>query len=237
MDEPLSNLDAKLRVAMRAELAQLHERLASTTLYVTHDQVEAMTLGHRVAVLRDGVLQQCAPPEELYDRPANLFVAAFMGSPAMNLVEAEVDEDGLRFGGHRLPLPPGAALDQGRVIVGVRPSDLGLPGSEAEAGRGRLRVVVQVVERLGSERRVIFAVDAPPVVTDATRAAADDPADAAGATLLADDRRSLFTAVLDGRAPVAIDEAIELGVDADRLHLFDPATGRTLHSPRVAAHS
>jgi multiple sugar transport system ATP-binding protein len=237
MDEPLSNLDAKLRVAMRAELAQLHERLAVTTLYVTHDQVEAMTLGHRVAVLRDGLLQQCAPPEELYDRPANLFVAAFMGSPAMNLVEAEVTEDGLRFGAHKLPMPPGATVDRGRVIVGVRPSDVGLAGTQTEPGSGRLRVIAEVVERLGSERRVIFAIDAPRVVTDATRAAAEDPADASGATLLAGADRSLFTAVLDGRAPVAVDDALDLAVAADRLYLFDPATGRALHSPRVAARS
>jgi multiple sugar transport system ATP-binding protein len=237
MDEPLSNLDAKLRVAMRAELARLHERLAVTTLYVTHDQVEAMTLGHRVAVLRDGVLQQCAAPEELYDRPANLFVAAFMGSPAMNLVEAEVAADGLRFAGHRLPLPAGCAVDRKRVIVGVRPSDVALAASDPSDGAGRLRVVAEVVERLGSERRVIFPIDAPAVVTDATRAAAEDPADAGDATLLADGGRSLFTAVLDGRAPVAVDDELDLTVAPERLHLFDAATGQALHSPQVAPRS
>src|SRR5437868_6721656 len=126
MDEPLSNLDAKLRVQMRAELARLHERLGTTTVFVTHDQVEAMTLGERVAVLRDGVLQQVDVPQNLYEHPANLFVAAFIGSPPMNLVEAKVEERAVSFGEHRLPLSAGLSLDQyeGRsVILGIRPSD------------------------------------------------------------------------------------------------------------------
>ncbi len=124
MDEPLSNLDAKLRVAMRAELARLHERLGVTTIYVTHDQVEAMTLGQRVAVLRDGLLQQCGPPEELYDHPVNLFVAAFIGSPAMNLVAGEVRAGAVSFAGHALPLPERSPLagQERRLIVGLRPS-------------------------------------------------------------------------------------------------------------------
>ena len=126
MDEPLSNLDAKLRVTMRAELARLHERLGVTTIYVTHDQVEAMTLGQRVAVLRDGVLQQVDTPQRLFREPANLFVAAFIGSPSMNLVEADVAEGRLRFAGHELPLPEGTRLEARRVIVG-RPTD-GLQG-------------------------------------------------------------------------------------------------------------
>jgi len=126
MDEPLSNLDAKLRVQMRAELARLHEQLGTTIVYVTHDQVEAMTLGDRVAVLRDGVLQQVDTPQTLFHDPANLFVAGFIGSPAMNLVEATVAGDELAFGGHRLPLPPNAKLEGYRdrsVILGIRPSD------------------------------------------------------------------------------------------------------------------
>ena len=123
MDEPLSNLDAKLRVTMRAELARLHERLGVTTIYVTHDQVEAMTLGQRVAVLRDGVLQQVDTPQRLFREPANLFVAAFIGSPSMNLVEADVADGRLRFAGHELPLPEGTRLEAHRVIVGVRPTD------------------------------------------------------------------------------------------------------------------
>ena len=125
MDEPLSNLDAKLRVTMRAELARLHERLGVTTVYVTHDQVEAMTLGHRVAVLRDGILQQVDTPQRLFREPANLFVASFIGSPSMNLVEAELVDGKLRFGEHALPLAETARLAQRRVILGIRPTDFG----------------------------------------------------------------------------------------------------------------
>src|SRR5687768_9118618 len=124
MDEPLSNLDAKLRVAMRSELARLHERLGVTTIYVTHDQTEAMTLGQRVAVLRDGVLQQVGAPQELFHHPRSLFVAAFIGSPTINLVEAEVSGGSLHFAGHAIPIPSHADLGaRTRVILGVRPSD------------------------------------------------------------------------------------------------------------------
>src|SRR3954464_8521471 len=121
MDEPLSNLDAKLRVSMRAQLAALHGRLATTTIYVTHDQIEAMTLGQRVAVMRDGRIQQVDTPQELYARPANLFVAAFIGSPAMNLVEAEIDVGRLLVGGYAIPLPEAEAKPTGKVIGGIRP--------------------------------------------------------------------------------------------------------------------
>src|SRR5688572_14315509 len=134
MDEPLSNLDAKLRVSMRAQLGRLHERLGVTTVYVTHDQVEAMTLGDRVAVMRRGVLQQCDTPQALFARPANLFVAAFIGSPAMNLVEAEVNGSEARFGACRLALPAGARLP-GRVILGLRPHDLEPAGADPAAPR------------------------------------------------------------------------------------------------------
>src|SRR3954465_5796418 len=120
MDEPLSNLDAQLRGPVRAQLSRLHERLGVTTIYVTHDQVEAMTLGQRVAVLRGGVLQQCDTPEQLFDHPANLFVAAFIGSPAMNLVEAFGENGEARFGACRVPLAPGSHL-RGRIVLGVRP--------------------------------------------------------------------------------------------------------------------
>src|SRR5205807_10370416 len=122
MDEPLSNLDAKLRVGMRAELARLHERLGTTTVYVTHDQVEAMTLGQRVAVMRDGRMQQVDEPQVLYREPANLFVAAFIGSPSMNLVDAEIGDGEARFAGFRIPLPANGTT-QGRVILGIRPQD------------------------------------------------------------------------------------------------------------------
>ena len=153
MDEPLSNLDAKLRVSMRAQLSRLHERLGVTTVYVTHDQVEAMTLGQRVAVMRGGVLQQCDTPEMLFEHPANLFVAAFIGSPAMNLVEAVVEDGEVRFGACRVPLAPGSPL-RGEIVLGVRPHDLKL-GSSGISGR------VQVVERLGTETHVVVGIDAP----------------------------------------------------------------------------
>src|SRR5438105_7129351 len=160
MDEPLSNLDAKLRVSMRAELAKLHERLGVTTVYVTHDQVEAMTLGQRVAVLRDGVLQQVDAPQRLFHRPANLFVAAFIGSPSMNLVDAEVDGNEVRFAGFTLSLPESspAAGRGGRVILGIRPTDFE-HGATAEAELPRMRVRPDVVEDLGSESHVIFTID------------------------------------------------------------------------------
>ena len=192
MDEPLSNLDAKLRVSMRAQLSRLHERLGVTTVYVTHDQVEAMTLGQRVAVMRGGVLQQCDTPEQLFDHPANLFVAAFIGSPAMNLVEAEAG----RFGTCQVASPV-----EGRCILGMRPHDLKLgPGIPA---------VVQVVERLGTETNVVAGIDAPRL----RAAALSDAVDATAAdddVLLAEDDRASLTVVLDARAPVAVGDRIEL---------------------------
>ena len=229
MDEPLSNLDAKLRVAMRAELARLHERLGVTTVYVTHDQVEAMTLGQRVAVLRDGVLQQCAAPEELYDRPANLFVAAFIGSPAMNLVAANLSRGSVSFAGHSLPLPERSPLAgrDGPVILGLRPTDLELPGSWSESSQPRLQLEAQVVERLGSESNVIFAVDAPRVDTESTRAASEAQA-ADDDQLLAEDDRALFTARLTGRPAIAPGQLVELVVRTERLYFFDPNSGKTL---------
>jgi len=227
MDEPLSNLDAKLRVAMRAELARLHERLGVTTIYVTHDQIEAMTLGQRVAVLRDGVLQQCATPEELYDWPVNLFVAAFIGSPAMNLVGGEVEAGGVSFAGHSLPLPGRSPLrDQERpVIVGLRPSDLELPG--ADPSLPRIEIEALVVERLGSESNVIFPVDAPRVDSDAARAAVEARS-ADDEQLLAGDDRAQFTARLAGRPPIAPGQRVELAVRTEALYFFDPESGATL---------
>ncbi|MGZ4431226.1 MAG: ABC transporter ATP-binding protein [Gaiellales bacterium] len=229
MDEPLSNLDAKLRVSMRAELARLHERLGVTTVYVTHDQVEAMTLGQRVAVMRDGILQQCDTPQHLFRRPANLFVAAFIGSPSMNLLEAHVEDGTVRFAEHVLRLPEGSPLASARqdVIVGMRPTDFELVDAATDPGLPRIKVTPRVVEELGAESYVIFPIDAPRVVAEAVRAAADtDDADAG--TLLADDRRAMFTARVDGRRELRSGEEIELAVDHARLHFFDPATGEVL---------
>jgi multiple sugar transport system ATP-binding protein len=225
MDEPLSNLDAKLRVSMRAELARLHERLGVTTVYVTHDQVEAMTLGQRVAVLRDGVLQQVDTPQRLFHEPANLFVAAFIGSPSMNLVEADVVGGSVRFAGYELPLAPGMHVEAQRVIVGIRPSDF-KDGASCDPRLPRLRVRATVVEDLGSESHVIFTVDAPRVVAEAVRAAEDTAAQ--GESLLAYDNRAVFTARLDGERFVPQGAEIELAVDPQRMYFFDPATGDVL---------
>jgi multiple sugar transport system ATP-binding protein len=233
MDEPLSNLDAKLRVSMRAELARLHESLGVTTVYVTHDQVEAMTLGQRVAVLRDGKLQQVDTPQNLFNRPRNLFVAAFIGSPAMNLVEAQVDGGRLRFADIELPLPGGSPLaGQGRqVILGIRPSDFE-HGSTADRELPRIRVRPNVVEELGSESHVIFTLDAPVVTADAVRAATDAQTDDEGKLLFAGEERTSFTARIDGKKPVAVGEEIDLAVDYTCVHCFDPETGDALQTRR-----
>ena len=192
MDEPLSNLDAKLRVDMRGELARLHDRLGVTTVYVTHDQVEAMTLGQRVAVMCDGRIQQVDTPQTLYRKPANLFVAAFIGSPSMNLVEARIDDGHAEFAGYRIPLPPGApSLAPGRpVILGIRPQDFE-DAAFADPSHPTIDVEVAVVEELGSATHLLFHVDAAPVDAAAVLAATDEKE---RAMLLATDRRTLFTA-------------------------------------------
>ncbi|MCP9484520.1 MAG: sn-glycerol-3-phosphate ABC transporter ATP-binding protein UgpC [Gaiellaceae bacterium MAG52_C11] len=234
MDEPLSNLDAKLRVDMRAELARLHERLGITTVYVTHDQVEAMTLGTRVAVMRDGTVQQVDSPQTLYREPANLFVAAFIGSPSMNLVEAEVSDGAVEFAGFRVPLTPErrpAGLSSGTVILGIRPQGF----SDARAGEGNLptlEIEAAVVEELGSATHVLFTIEAPPVDVESVRAASDD---GERATLLATDRRTLFTAEVAEGTEVRPGDRFPLALDPARLHFFDPATGVSLGSGALAA--
>jgi multiple sugar transport system ATP-binding protein len=222
MDEPLSNLDAKLRVGMRAELARLHERLGVTTVYVTHDQVEAMTLGDRVAVLRDGTVQQCDTPERLFEEPANVFVAAFIGSPAMNLAPGELRGGVLTVAGVQIPLPA-PPRREGAVVAGVRPTDL----KPEDDGAPKLRAELEVVERLGSESHVIFAVDAPKPAGEAA-AAADEATEESDATLLAGDDRARFTAVVPGRRRFSPGEVVELSVPPEAVHLFDPQTGEAL---------
>jgi multiple sugar transport system ATP-binding protein len=229
MDEPLSNLDAKLRVSMRAQLSRLHERLGVTTVYVTHDQVEAMTLGDRVAVLRGGVLQQCDTPETLFRRPVNLFVAAFIGSPAMNLVDATIEDGEVRFADWRLPLPAESPLRSAgsrRIVLGLRPHDLALPTQGTDSALPRVRVRVDVVERLGTETHLVFAVDAPRVSADELREAVD--ADAGDDVLLADDDRATFTAVVDAHHQVTVAQTVELVADPARLYGFDPHSGEAL---------
>jgi multiple sugar transport system ATP-binding protein len=230
MDEPLSNLDAKLRVTMRAELAKLHDRLKVTTVYVTHDQVEAMTLGQRVAVMRDGVLQQVDRPQNIYRKPRNLFVAAFIGSPAMNLVDAEVAAGSVRFAGFELALPAGSPVagNDRRVILGIRPSSFE-HSATADPALPRVRVEPTVVEELGSETNVLFPIDAPPVTDEAVRAAASAGPDEE-ARLLADDERATLTARVGGKREVATGEPLELAVDNTELHFFDPETGLALET-------
>jgi len=230
MDEPLSNLDAKLRVDMRAQLARLHAELAVTTVYVTHDQIEAMTLGQRVAVMRDGRLQQVDTPQNLYKRPQNLFVAAFIGSPPMNLVEARVGDGVVEFAGIRVPLD-GVDVPAGDVVLGIRPPDF----AAAEGADPRLatfEVEPAVIEELGSATNAIFPIEAPPVDTEAVRAASDD---GERGVLLATDQRALFTAALPEDAPVAVGKRLRLAVDPKRFHFFDRESGNRLERTAAAA--
>jgi multiple sugar transport system ATP-binding protein len=228
MDEPLSNLDAKLRVSMRAQLAALHARLATTTIYVTHDQIEAMTLGQRVAVLREGRIQQVDPPQELYARPANLFVAAFIGSPAMNLVEADTIGGELRFGGYAIALPASGAPPASRVIAGLRPEAFE-DDAFADPALPRIDVQVEVVEELGPDTHVLFSVDAPRVEVSEVREAAGDE-DALVAV-----EGSLFTARVDPGTSARPGAPLRLAVDPSRLHYFDPETGLRLETDREPA--
>ncbi len=223
MDEPLSNLDAKLRVTMRSELSRLHDRLGVTTLYVTHDQVEAMTLGQRVAVLRDGVIQQVDSPQALYARPDSLFVAAFIGSPAMNLVEATVADSQVAFAGWELPLEPARRpAREGRVILGIRPESFE-DAALADAGLPTVEVEVAVVEELGSDSHVIVPIDAPRVEAEELRAAADHEEDA----LIADDR-SMWNARVSSKTDAGPGRRLRLSVDPGAFYFFDPDSGASL---------
>ncbi|WP_445147619.1 ABC transporter ATP-binding protein [Baekduia sp. Peel2402] len=229
MDEPLSNLDAKLRVEMRAYLAGLHQELGTTTVYVTHDQTEAMTMGDRVAVMRDGRLAQCGAPQTLYDEPADLFVAGFMGSPAMNLLEARLVPAGDGFdvviGRQRLSLPasvvaarPGLRVFADRpVVVGIRPEAVALGGGATD-GRA-LNVAVALVEALGSDLLVHADVDAATVLTaDQEELAAEVPLSAT----------ARLTLRLPPSARVRPGEPLTVAVETERLHLFDPETERAI---------
>ena len=218
LDEPLSNLDAKLRVGMRASLAQLHQRLGVTTVYVTHDQTEAMTLGQRVAVMRDGHILQCDRPQVLYAQPKNLFIAAFIGSPAMNLVEATVEHGSVRFGQYRIPLATPPAAD--RVVLGIRPESF--EDAAFAPGLPTIRVRVEVLEELGSDAHVFFLIDAPPMTAEVLESASES-------ALLAVDR-ALFTARVDARTEATVGGTLELAVDAARFHFFDPQTGERLET-------
>jgi multiple sugar transport system ATP-binding protein len=231
MDEPLSNLDAKLRVQMRAEIARIQRDLEVTTIYVTHDQGEAMTLGDRVCVMRAGYLQQVDRPQVLYDSPANLFVAGFIGSPAMNLVEAELRDSVVTFGPHSLPLNVAGlrAAAGRRVALGIRPEDI-----RAEGDGAPLEVIVDIREDMGAEVFLHFAVDAPPVTADELR-------EIVGAEALkaADEQThhhgSPFIARVERGTPAREGEKTTLHVDTSRLHFFDLETGESLASaPELA---
>jgi multiple sugar transport system ATP-binding protein len=242
MDEPLSNLDAKLRVEMRAEIARLQRDLGVTTIYVTHDQTEAMTMGDRVAVMRNGFLQQIAAPNELYDRPHNLFVAEFIGSPAMNLVLAELERaDGemwAAFGPHRVRLEqttldkhPGLPSYEGRqVVLGIRPEDMEDAAVVRESHPDRvISVVCEIREDMGSEVYVHFGVPADPVATrEVVEALVVEDAEDEEARLAAERARGggvVFIARLDRTTSARERQQIALEVDVSRLHFFDPETG------------
>ncbi len=232
MDEPLSNLDAKLRVSMRAELSRLHERLGVTTVYVTHDQVEAMTLGQRVAVMRDGLLQQVRHAAERSSTTRRTCSSPRSSArPSMNLVDAEVADGAVRFGSQTLALPPGSPMVNAsrRVILGLRPTDFE-HAVGADPALPRMRVRADVVEELGAETHIIFAVDAPRVSAEAVRAATEDE----DGTLFADDQRAQFTARVDGRKRVLPGDDVDLAVDSGRFHFFEPETGVTLASGALA---
>ena len=237
MDEPLSNLDAKLRVQMRAEIARLQDDLGTTTIYVTHDQVEAMTMGDRVAVMRKGELQQVAPPQELYDRPDNLFVAGFIGSPAMNMVEASLERANgglavtvgtqrITLGEETLSVRPALQSYEGvRVILGIRPEDLedAELAPETTADR-RMRGEVELREALGSEIMVHFRTDATLAVTDETRELQKDVG-APDVPAQVDQRGATLVGRFGARSHVREGKPVEVAVDTRALHFFDPETG------------
>jgi multiple sugar transport system ATP-binding protein len=231
MDEPLSNLDAKLRVGMRASLAQLHQQLGVTTVYVTHDQVEAMTLGQRVAVMKDGHILQVDTPQSLYEHPLDLFVAGFIGSPAMNLVEATVDGDHVEVGQLRVPLDPArrpVSLDAGRVILGIRPETFE-DATFAPPDLPTLDVTVVVLEELGSDAHVFFRVEATRVAVETLEGEEDDGAD------LVTDHGSLLNARVDPRTTACVGGSMRLTVDPARFHFFDPESGTSLLLPDAAS--
>jgi multiple sugar transport system ATP-binding protein len=238
MDEPLSNLDAKLRVQMRAEIARLQRDLNVTTVYVTHDQTEAMTLGDRVAVMKRGVLQQVGPPQHLYDHPANLFVAGFVGSPGMNLVSARLEHvsgtgDRVRIGTQRLSLPaavlaqrPGLAGYRDReVVLGIRPEDMEDAALVDPTPGATLAATADLVEAMGSDVLVHFPLDVRPVVTDDTRELARD---AGGAEVPRGDDSTVLVGRFSPRSRVFEGQRINVRVDTSRMHFFDPKTGQSI---------
>ncbi len=243
MDEPLSNLDAQLRVQMRTEISNLQRETGVTTLYVTHDQVEAMTMGDRVGVMRRAELQQVGPPQSLYDDPDNVFVAGFLGSPSMNLLTASIrrSDDGrslhVQAGNHELHLGPEvlarrpalAGLDGGQVIVGVRPEHLQVGGTNGSPRPGStIDVVITIVESLGSVVNLHADLDAPAVDTEDVRELLADREDASVEDVDLSAGRAKLVVQAPGGTPVREGQRINLAIDAERLHFFDPATGAAI---------
>jgi multiple sugar transport system ATP-binding protein len=234
MDEPLSNLDAQLRVQMRGEIEALQKRLGVTTVYVTHDQVEAMTMGDRVAVLRDGLLQQVDTPTDVYDRPVNLFVAGFIGSPPMNLAHGLVEPGPVvRLGSVVLPLPDSVARERGLdawfgkdVIVGVRPEDVHGPREGAQNGKATVAATVDRVEALGASLLTYFTIDAPGPQAEGVAAAMGGES-LEDVPLLAR-TGTQFCATFEPRTALRAGEQVDVVVEVERLHFFDPETEQAI---------
>jgi multiple sugar transport system ATP-binding protein len=230
MDEPLSNLDAKLRVQMRTEVARLQNDLGTTTVYVTHDQTEAMTLGDRVAVMRAGVLQQVGSPADLYNEPENLFVAGFIGSPAMNFMAATLEGGRVKLPFGEVDLPEGLrdklGSHSGKVIAGVRPEsfeDAALVGDAKDHGT-TFSAEIDLVESMGSEKYAYFSVKGESLESDELRELAED----AGTSEVPSSGEGLVVARLDAASEAKRGQSAELWVDSTKLHLFDPETGANL---------
>jgi multiple sugar transport system ATP-binding protein len=242
MDEPLSNLDAKLRVQMRAEISGIQRDLKTTTIYVTHDQVEAMTMGDRVAVIRKGELQQVDSPQELYDKPVNLFVGGFIGSPAMNMIEATLEaEDGglaVQAGDQRIRLdadtlgerPALKAYEGRQIVLGIRPEDL----EDAELEQvgpddQRMRARVELREALGAEILVHFTVEAKAALTEDVRELARDVGDESTVEARAKESHTTMVGRFGPRSQVRVGDVMEVAVDTRSLHFFDPETGIAIY--------
>jgi multiple sugar transport system ATP-binding protein len=236
MDEPLSNLDAKLRVQMRSEVTRIQKQVGVATLYVTHDQVEAMTMGDRVAVIRAGALLQCDSPKVIYDHPANIFVASFMGAPPMNLFEGFMGESArsVKIGSETFSLPDELnstnpelrKWSNQKVVVGIRPEDFAITSKRSDArelGVGTIRGEVAIVEELGFEQLVHFAFDATMVSSESGPRADDDLAQLGGSP-----RRSECIARVDARIQLKAGDQVEFGVTSRALHFFDPVAGSAI---------
>jgi multiple sugar transport system ATP-binding protein len=227
MDEPLSNLDAKLRVTLRAELAKLHSRLGVTTVYVTHDQVEAMTLGQRVAIMSGGRLLQCGTPEELFESPASTFVAAFMGSPGMNLVQSTISGGEVTLGTTKIKVPARfGRMKDGPVTLGIRPSDFEVAGPQVDPADPCVTAVAASVENLGSERRIY--VEIPGRAAEVESTAGKDEEDEPGADVLTDRDHTVIVASVRPSARVAAGDRVELAIDSSCIHLFAADSGEAL---------